>query len=73
MEYRNFKLLERFTMGLHDKTNNETSLNEARKEMFSKKNRTLENIPPTQVNAVIQYFYNNNNNTFIRPVLNYIH
>ena len=28
----NFKLLERFTVGFHDKTSNGTSLNEARKE-----------------------------------------
>ena len=53
-EDRNFKLLDRFTVVLYDKTSNGTSVNEARKEMLIKKNRTLENIPPTQVNVVIQ-------------------
>ena len=53
-EDRNFELLDRFTVVLYDKTSNETSVNEARKEMLIKKNRTLENIPPTQVNVVIQ-------------------
>ena len=43
-----------FTVVLYDKTSNGTSVNEARKEMLIKKNRTLENIPPTQVNVVIQ-------------------
>ena len=47
----NFKLLERFNVVLYYKTCNGTSADEARKEMFSKKNRTLENIPPTQVNV----------------------
>ena len=32
-----------------------TSLNEARKEMFSKKNKTLQNITLTQVNVVIHF------------------
>ena len=44
-----FKLLERFTVVLYDKTSNILDVNEARKEIFTKKNRTLENIPPTQV------------------------
>ena len=53
-EDRNFELLDRFTVVLYDKTSNETSVNEARKEMLIKKNRTPENMPPTQVNVVIQ-------------------
>ena len=36
-----------FNMVLYDKASNETSVNEA---------RTLENIPPTQVNVIIRYF-----------------
>ena len=56
MEEPNVKLLERFTVGLYDKTSNGTSVNEARKEMFRKKNRTLENVPPSQVNEIIQHF-----------------
>ena len=44
-----FKLLERFTVVLYNKTSNVLDVNEARKEIFTKKNRTLENTPPTQV------------------------
>ena len=44
-----FKLLERFTVLLYDKASNVLDVNEARKEIFTKKNRTLENTPPTQV------------------------
>ena len=44
-----FKLLERFTVVLYDKASNVLNVNEARKEIFTKKNRTLENIPPTQL------------------------
>ena len=36
-----------FNMILYEKASNETSVNEA---------RTLENIPPTQVNVIIRYF-----------------
>ena len=45
-----FKLLERFVVVLYDKASNVINVNEARKEIFTKRNRTLENIPPTQVN-----------------------
>jgi len=45
-----FKLLERFVVVLYDKASNVINVNEARKETFTKSNRTLENIPPTQVN-----------------------
>ena len=44
-----FELLERFTVVLYDKTGNVLDVNEAHKEIFTKKNRTLENTPPTQV------------------------
>ena len=44
-----FKLLERFTVVLYDKASNVLNVNEARKEIFTKKNRTQENLPPTQV------------------------
>jgi hypothetical protein len=44
-----FKDLERFTVVVYDKTSPVLSINEARQEMFTKKNRALENIPPTQV------------------------
>lgn len=45
-----FKILERFTVVLFNKTSNVSNVNGARKEIFTKKNRTLEIIPPTQVN-----------------------
>ena len=45
-----FKLLERFIVVLYDKPSNVINVNEARKEIFTKRNRTLENIPLTQVN-----------------------
>ena len=44
-----FKLLERFTVVLYDKTSNVLDVNKAGNEIFTKKNRTLENTPPTQV------------------------
>ena len=44
-----FRQLERFTIILYDKTSTDDDVNEARRELFSKKNRNLENIPPTQV------------------------
>jgi len=37
----NFKMLERFTVVLYNKTSNAFTVNEARKEMFTKKNRIL--------------------------------
>jgi len=48
-----FKLLERFIVVPYDKANNLINENEARKEIFTKRNRILENIPPTQVNFVM--------------------
>ncbi len=44
-----FLLLERFTVLLYDKSSNLTSVNEARLDLFCKKKKTLENLPPTQV------------------------
>jgi len=41
-----FKLLERFTVVVYGKASSVRNVNEARKEIFTKKNRTLENIPP---------------------------
>lgn len=43
------KCLERFTVLLYDVTSNHDGVNEARRELFSKKSRELQNIPPTQV------------------------
>jgi len=44
-----FKLLERFTVVLYDKASNVLNVNEVCKEIFTKNNRILEIIPPTQV------------------------
>ena len=45
---KEFQLLERFTVIIYCNTSNLVSVNEARRELFSQKNRTIENIPPTQ-------------------------
>ncbi|KAG0730243.1 hypothetical protein GWK47_028666 [Chionoecetes opilio] len=47
-------MLERFTVVIYDKTSPLVSVNEARKELFCQKNRTMENIPPTQ-QALLQH------------------
>eukprot|EP00057_Strongylocentrotus_purpuratus_P020933 XP_011675407.1 PREDICTED: uncharacterized protein LOC100891484 [Strongylocentrotus purpuratus] len=49
-----FRHLERFTVLLYDITSNLLSVNEARRELFCKKKRSLENIPPTQ-DALLQH------------------
>ena len=43
------KLLERFTCILYDKTTPLVSVNELRQELFCKRAKMMENIPPTQV------------------------
>ena len=47
-----FKLLERVIVVLYDNASNVINVNEARKKISPNSNRTLENIPPTQVNWV---------------------
>ena len=49
-----FELLERFTVIIYDKTSSLLSVNEARRELFCQKNRTMESIPPTQ-EALLQH------------------
>ena len=44
-----FELLERFTCVLYDKTTSMSQVNELRKELFSRKAKLIEKIPPTQV------------------------
>ncbi|XP_071477249.1 uncharacterized protein [Diadema antillarum] len=46
--------LERFTVLMYDVTSNLVSVNEARRELFCKRKRNLENIPPTQ-DALLQH------------------
>jgi len=45
----NFQKLERFMIIMYDKSNPLDSVNETRLMLFSKRNRDLDNIPPTQV------------------------
>ena len=49
-----FQFLERFTVVLYDKTSSLESVNEVRRELLCQKNRTMENIPPTQ-DALLQH------------------
>ena len=44
-----FNVLQRFVVVLYDRTSLATDVNSARRELFTKKNRALENIPPTEV------------------------
>uniref|UniRef100_UPI00358E90E1 uncharacterized protein isoform X2 n=1 Tax=Myxine glutinosa TaxID=7769 RepID=UPI00358E90E1 len=46
--------LERFTVLMYDVTSNLVSVNDARRELFCKKKRSLEKIPPTQ-DALLQH------------------
>ena len=41
-------LIERFVVLLYSRTSTPLTVNEARQELFSKKSRAIENIPPTQ-------------------------
>ncbi len=41
-------LLERFVVLMYDRTSECTEVNDARKQLLTRKSRTLENIPPTQ-------------------------
>lgn len=47
-------VIECFVVLLYDWTSNLTKVNEARQDLFSKKSRTLEKIPPTQ-EALLQH------------------
>ena len=51
-----FKKLERMTVIMYDKSSPLVCVNEARLMLFSKRNRGLEHIPPTQVVNVISYY-----------------
>ena len=41
-------LLERFVVLLYDRTNDIMNVNDARKQLFTQKSRSLENLPPSQ-------------------------
>ena len=44
-----FSVLERFTCVLYDKTTGLSMVNDVRQDLFSRHNKLMENIPPTQV------------------------
>ena len=44
-------VLQRFVVILYDRTSLATDVNTARRELFTKNNRALENTPPTEVRA----------------------
>ncbi|XP_061710732.1 uncharacterized protein LOC133520368 [Cydia pomonella] len=50
-----FTVIEKFVVILYDRASSFTTVNEARKHLFSKKDRQLENIPPTKA-ALYQHF-----------------
>ena len=52
-----FQLLECFTCVLYDKTTSISKVNELRQDLFSKKARSMENIPPTKVKLTHQHYY----------------
>ena len=54
VESQYFRHLECFTVVVYDKTSCLVSVDEVRKELFCQKNRTMENIPPTQ-DALLQH------------------
>lgn len=43
-----FEKLERYCVILYDRTSSQSSVNSARRELFCKRNRAIENLPPTQ-------------------------
>ena len=49
-----FRLIERFTVIWYDRTSTSDSVNKARREIFSQKSHSLENLPPTQ-DALLQH------------------
>ena len=48
VEAQHFELLERFTVILYDKTSDLEHVDEARTELFCRKGKTMETLPPTQ-------------------------
>ena len=49
-----FQKIERLTVVLYDKASPQSSVNEIREELFCRKNRSIDNIPPTQ-KALLQH------------------
>ena len=47
-------VLERFVVLLYDKTSDQVSVNDARKQLFTQKSRSMENKPPTK-GSIVQH------------------
>ena len=47
-------ILEKFVIQLYDRTNLKTNVNDARKELFTQKGRSIDHIPPTSA-ALLQH------------------
>ena len=56
IESEKFKLLEHFAILIYDKNSTEVCINHARRELFSKKGRSFENIPPTK-DCLLQHIH----------------
>jgi len=54
VDSNHFQRIERLTVVLYDKTSSLNSVNEARQELFCRRSRSIDNIPPTQ-NALVQH------------------
>ena len=50
-----FVVLERFTVVLYNKNSANQFVNEERRELFCKNNKSMDHIPPTQVNQTRKY------------------
>ena len=51
-----FKKLEHFTVLMYDKSAYTESVNDVRRSLFTKKSRSFEHLPPTQVSNALHYF-----------------
>ena len=54
VDAEHFQLLEHFTIVMYDKTSSLERVDEARKEIFCQKGKTMERLPPTQ-DALLQH------------------
>ena len=52
------ELLERYVVLLYDHTSSLTAVNQARKELFTHKGRSIEGLPPTQAALIEQQHTN---------------
>ena len=51
LQSRLFEVLEHFTCVIYDRTTELSSVSDLRQDLFSKRSKLMENIPPTQVNV----------------------